>query len=377
MRTGTKALIVIVTTLGVIAVLTILNRAPPASSDLVSEVERAKKPVRAVEVVPETVVRSFARTGVLEANMDVTLMAEVGGRVERIFKELGDDCERDEVLLVLEQDSYKISLAQAKASLRHSEVMLDQARRNLARVTQLQEQGIAPAAEFDEAQSASGAAEASVQAARAGLRAAKRNLEETSVRCPFSGRVAECMVDVGDTVGPSVALARLVNVDQLKVTVSVSAAQLAQLRIGQRVSLADPDLPGSAVEGRVSRLGVAADPETKTFPVEIVTPPGATALRPGQIVEAVCEFAVDEDVLVVPVEAVSTVGGKTTVLVVSDGMATRTPVELGPKFDGRVIVNGGLEPGAEVVTVGGDGLDDGAAVEVIQKNAAAEPATSE
>jgi RND family efflux transporter MFP subunit len=297
--------------------------------------------------------------------MDVTMTAEVGGRVEKIFKELGDSCNEGDVLLRLDQESYRISVAQARAALQQSEVAQDQARRTLERVNKLKERNIAAEAEYDSAESGYRTSKASVEAAKAVLRAAARNLKETTVRCPFTGQLAERMVDVGQSVGPSVPLARLVNVDKLKLTINVSSSQLGQIAVGHQVALSDPDLPSNSVLGKVSRLGVAADPQTRTFPVELVTENAGDVLRPGQVVEARIEFAVHKNVLVVPIEAVTTMDGAESVFVVADGAARRVPVQLGIQSEGRTVVEEGLSPGDEVVVVGGDGLEDGSLVETI------------
>jgi RND family efflux transporter MFP subunit len=365
MKTGPKVLVVTLSVLGVIAGVTYVNRAPQSSAELVNEVTRKRNPVRTLVVRPIAMAQSITRTGVLQANMDVVITAEVGGRVEKIFKELGDGCKEGDVLLRLDQETYRISVAQAKAALEQSEVARDQARRTLDRVEKLRERNIAADAEFDSAEAAYRTSKASTEAARAVLRAASRNLKEATVRCPFTGELAERMVDIGQSVGPSVPLARLVNVDELKLKINVSASQLGQIEVGQQVALSDPDLPSNSVLGSVSRIGVAADPQTRTFPVEIVTENAGDVLRPGQVVEARCEFAVHQNVLAVPIEAVTNMDGAESVLVVVDGAAKRVPVRLGVRSEGQTIVEEGLTPGDEVIIVGGDGLEDGSLVEVI------------
>jgi multidrug efflux pump subunit AcrA (membrane-fusion protein) len=99
--------------------------------------------------------------------------------------------------------------------------------------------------------------------------------------------------------------------------------------------------------------------------VEIVTENAGDVLRPGQVVEARCEFAVHQNVLAVPIEAVTNMDGAESVLVVVDGAAKRVPVRLGVRSEGQTIVEEGLTPGDEVIIVGGDGLEDGSLVEVI------------
>ncbi len=373
MTTKAKVAIVIVlflAALSAVGALTYKNRATVSDSGLVQEIEQASHPVRAQKIQPEVLVERLVSTGVLKAEQDVILTAEVAGKVKKVFRQLGDPCKKGEVLLRLDAESYQIGLAQARAAVKQGKVALDHAERDYKRMQALKESAVVTAQQLDAAEGAKSSAAASVEQAEAAFRMAARNVRETSVRCPFTGFVAERMVDSGQTVGPQTPLARLVDTSRLKLALSVTSAEISRLKTGQSVMLADPALPGKTYRGEVSRVGVAADAMTRNFPIEVLVDEKETGIRAGQVVHATLELAEHRDVLAVPIDAVTTSGGSQSVFVVMDNQARKTDVTTGPRIEGKVIVTSGLKPGVEVITVGGSSLEDGAAIEIMGHPAA-------
>jgi RND family efflux transporter MFP subunit len=355
---------VLVVVLGAAAVLTYMNRAPVSDGTLVSAVESDRRPVKTLVVRPVAMVERLTSTGVLRARRDVVLTAEVAGEVIKVHKDLGDRCDKGELLVRLDGEGYRIALAWATAAVKQSQVSVEHAERDLQRMKKLSGKAITPQ-QLDAAEGGAASGAAALEQAKAGLRAAKRNLRETQVRCPFGGNVAQKMVELGQMVGPQTPLARLVDTDRLELEIAVTAAELSRIEIGIPVDLDDPEQPGRASRGTVSRLGVAADEMTRTFPVEVEVDGAAEGLRAGQVVRASLELARHEAALAVPVDAVLGSGSQRKLFAVQGGKARELSVVTGPQIDGRVIVVTGLEPGTEVVVVGGDELADGAEVEVV------------
>ncbi len=369
MKSRTKAIVIIIIFLIIIAAVatfTITNRVRQPKVGLVHAVERTRQPVQTLVLKPQTLVERLVATGVLKAKQDVVISAEVAGKVKRVQKELGDKCKKGELLLKLDSENYEIAVAQARAALTQGQVALDHAKRDWRRMQKLKESAVATAQQLDGAEGAQSSAQASVELNNAALRAAKRNLRETSVRCPFTGLVAERMVDVGQAVLPQTPLARLVDTSQLKLSLSVIASELSRIEIGQAVTLNDPSIK-KAYSGTVSRLGVAADPATRNFPVEIVVNDKDSSLRAGQIVHVTLMLKEHEDVLAVPVEAVIETGGTKSVFVTKKNQAKKVTVTTGPQIDDQVIVLKGLNTDDEVIRVGADDLTDGDLLNIVDR----------
>ncbi|MEE4245640.1 MAG: efflux RND transporter periplasmic adaptor subunit [Kangiellaceae bacterium] len=96
------------------------------------------------------------------------------------------------------------------------------------------------------------AALASYDAAKARLAAAELNLERTQVRAPFDGKVLRQMVDVGQVVNPSQAIAEIYSTDFIEVRLPVKAQDLANVTIPDEFNnLSDEQLPRVLFEGEL------------------------------------------------------------------------------------------------------------------------------
>ncbi len=367
MRTSTRYFLTVLGAALIIGGITYLNRADNGNGRLVNKVDRSVRPVHTLVATPTDLDETIERTGVLEPNRDVTLTAEVAGKVRRIFRDLGDSCRAGQTLIALDAEAYAIAVKDAEALLEQSRAGLAESERNLERAMKLKERKLASDQDMDRVQSAVDSARAGKQRAEAAVALARRNLREATIRCPFDGVVAERMVDVGALVGPQTPLMRFVDDQSLKLTLTVSAAELSRLRIGQPVELADPSVPDGDYRGEIARLGVAADPTTRTFPVEVRVEPGP---RPGQVVRSRVHIASHQDAIAVPADAVTFTEDGPCAFVVHDGQAVRKMVQLGPRVGERVILMSGVTPGERVITVGVHGLESGDQVKRVDEPAA-------
>ncbi len=367
MKPKTNALLVLLlifALLGGVGVLTYRNRIQTSDEGMVRKVELERYPVKTLVTAPATLEEELTATGVLEAEQDITIAAEVGGTVKKVFKSLGDSCKKGELLLKLDTESYGLSLAQAQAALASAEVNVTNAEREWRRMQKLEASQVATAQQLDNAEGALSLGRAQVKEAAAAVNLARRNLKETRVTCPFAGLIAERMVEIGETVAPQAPLARLVDAGDLKLVLSVTSDKLSRLEVGQRARLSDPALPERQYNGTVSRLGIAADPETRTFPIEVRVADEGSRLRTGQVVQAKLRLGVYEGVIAVPASAVRTDGPTPRAVLVKQGKAAVKDIKTGPNIDGRIIIESGVKPGDEIVVVGGTDLKTGDTVVV-------------
>jgi RND family efflux transporter MFP subunit len=224
-------LILVVLFFGAIAGATWVNRTQRSGNGLVTDVDVSRRPVRVTEVKPVDLIETLETTGLLLPNRDVVVTTEVAGKVQRVYKELGDPCRNGELLVRLDGEGYQIALAQARAQVQQAEVALDHAQRDLKRIERLREEAAVAPQQLDAMEGTARSAAATLEQARAGQQAAERSLRETRITCPFGGHVAERMVEVGQMVDPRTPLARLVDVGRLKLSLSVTGDQLARIRL--------------------------------------------------------------------------------------------------------------------------------------------------
>lgn len=365
MTTGTRVLLVVLGLAVVVGGITFVNRTDKGEQGLVRKVKRAKSPVRVEVARPADMVETVSHTDALQAARDVMITAEVGGKVLSVAMDLGDRCTKDEVLLTLDAESYRIGLMQAEAGLAQAKAQAAQAQRDIARAEALVKRSTAAAVTLEQAKTGGLTAAAAVKQAEAAVKSARRNLRLTRVRCPFSGVVGERSVELGQMVGPQTPLFRLLDASSLKLTLKVPAADLARIEEGQAVELSDPTMAGRVFSGEVTRLGVAADRITHTFPVEVTVEATAGKSGPysGQVLKASITLAEHKNALSVPEVAVVRTGDGPKLVLDNNGAATYVPVTLGPRIGQRVVVASGITAGDKVIVLGHAGLKPGSKVE--------------
>lgn len=263
--------------------------------------------------------------GSVQARTTSNLIPEVRGRITAIgenFQE-GAFFEEGEVLIEIEKADYEAELIVAEANLAQAELRLaeeeaqsNQAKRDWERLNPGQ-----PASRLTlrEPQLKQAAAAAASAAAR--VRTAQLNLERTSIRAPYVGRVLSKNVDVGQFVSPGNQLARVFAVDIAEVRLPLTASQYARLELpsvyrGEKPTFAEGPPVMLTLEvagethrwrGRVVRDEGALDARSRQLFVvaQIRNPYGRNAegrppLKIGSFVQAEIQGEVLEDVFVVP-----------------------------------------------------------------------------
>lgn len=121
------------------------------------------------------------------------------------------------------------------------------------------------------------------------------------------------------------------------------------------------------MEGKVTIVSPAADPNTTTVQVWIQLPNPDERFKPGTAVHAEIATEVYKAATVVPVAAIlpGEEGGTAVLTVSADSIVHKRTVALGVREGNQVQILSGVNPGEEVVTVGGMGLDDKTKVKIV------------
>lgn len=366
-RLGIGLLILILIFAG-IGAATWFNRTQRSENGLITEVETNEQPVQVIIVKPTDLTETIETTGTLRANRDVVITSEVAGKVQKSYKELGEYCKKGELLFRLDNEGFRIALAQVNAQFNQAEVALHYGKIDLERLQRLKNESAIAPQQLDSMEASTRLKAANLEQVSAALDAAKRNLRETKITCPFAGYVASRMADQGQMVNPSTPLARLMNIDPLKLSLSVDSRVLSQLQVGQRVTLADPNLPAQKIVGQVSRLGISAAESSRTFPVEVTVEQQTQKLRAGQLVRATLHLKDYQQVLAVPIDAIQYQEDNTSVFVVRKGKAHLQEVTIGATIGESLIVESGLSTGEKVIVLGSEGLRDGKKVLIVNSS---------
>ena len=322
--------------------------------------------VQVIELASRELTLSFEDSASLEAAADIQLNAQVSGEVVEVRASLGDSCAKDDVLLRIDPETYRLTAEQARASYLAAKASADYMEAEYARLLPLYERGDLSKSQMQKMEVDYRQAEAQAATAKANRDIAEKNLRDTQIRCPFSGVVAERFVDLGQTVSPGKQLVNVVDLSSLKATVGASERDVVGINAGAKAAVHVDALPGEAHAGTVTQVGRKATGASRTFPIEVQIDNAGGTLRAGMVARVSIEKEQRAAAIAIPFDVVQfdAAGRAAWVFVAVDGKAQRREVVLGPKVGSEVVIEKGLEPGEKLVTLGSRALADGVRLQV-------------
>ncbi|WP_144123218.1 efflux RND transporter periplasmic adaptor subunit [Catellatospora sichuanensis] len=300
---------------------------------------------RTVAVAQGTVTATVTADGSIESANTMSADFATGGTVTAIRVKVGDKVAKGAVLATVDATEVKESLGTAERNLDAARDALDRA-----------EDG------GDDSSIAN--AENQVDQAESAVAAAQRSVAGTVLKAPMAGTVVAVSGAVGGSSGGSSGggngatsssssgsgFVQLADLTKLQVTAGVAEADATRLKIGQSAKVTWNALTGATASGKVSAISpTASSGNTVTYPIEVLLDSIPEGTRLGQTVSL--SVTVDEvaDAVYVPAAAVRTAGGRTTVLVVKDGVQETRAVEIGLKGDAYTVIVSGVTVGEQVV----------------------------
>ncbi|QUV83592.1 efflux RND transporter periplasmic adaptor subunit [Chloracidobacterium sp. D] len=208
------------------------------------------------------------------------------------------------------------------------------------------------------------AAQARIAEARAAVALAQKAVEDTTVRAPFAGYVAERFANVGEYVTPEKPLMELVVLERLKLELQVPAGEAGRVRRGQAVEATTDAYPDWVIRGEVTTIRPLVEADARRLRVEVIVSNGEQRLRPGMFVTARLLLPERTPWVMAPRAAVRWhpgLGAQVAYVVEGDRARLRV-VQVGENVGEEVEIRSGLEAGERVVVTGLEKLEDGKAV---------------
>ena len=247
---------------------------PPGAEESVSKVtSHSQRLVGAAIFESQPYSVTVTARGQTLPNRQVSVRAQVSGRIVDLPGKKGDFVELDTTLCRLAVDDREQRVAEAEADVAQAEI-------DYKGALKLKQGGY-------QSESAIADAFASLQRAKAGLRLRRLNLQYTRITAPFAGIVDERPVEVGDYMNSGDICAVVVELNPLKIRAALSETEVASIQAGSKVQATL--VTGERVTGRVSYLSHLADPATRTYQMEMTVPnsagSGQSLMRAGVAAE--------------------------------------------------------------------------------------------
>lgn len=292
--------------------------------------------VATVEAGPLSIWREYS--GTVSGASEAVVRARSADQIAAVLVSVGDRVQRGQVLV-------RHSGEATGARLRQAQAARNQAQRMVERLRPLHQAGAISDQEWEQALTQLELASADVAAAQ----------EMVNIVSPLSGTVTEVVARPGLIPSSGDPLLRVADLSRLVVYLRVSATEAAELRAGQPAGAA------GVTEGRVQRVALQADPDTRLVEVEVGFPP-ASGLIPGTLATVRVQVADRPNAVQAPRTAVR---DGMVWIVDGEGRATRRVVQTGLEGVERIEIVSGVQPGETIVVEGGALLSEGALVRVI------------
>ncbi len=306
--------------------------------------------VKVTPVTYQTLPNKIDAVGTLKALDKVKITAEVAGKVAKIDFVPGASVKKGTVLIQLDDTIFKADLKAAKADLVLS-------RLNYQRFENLAKRGLLAKQKSDEAL-------ADLEDKQASVDVKSTQLAKMSLQAPFDGLLGARLVSIGGYVAVGQALVTIVDINNLLLQYQVPEKYLAQLKVGQPVSIKTNAYPTQHFAGKVSFISPMVDEETRTVLLQATIPNGDHRLRPGLFVKLKQQLGLAKKSLVIPEESLIPAIEGEHVFVVEKGKAVTKRIKTGLRHGRWVQVLSGLKASDVVVTAGHQKLKDGAAVKI-------------
>ena len=313
----------------------------------------------AISVKVDTVKRispqiTYSSNGIFEAKQEVIVTPETSGTILKIMVKEGDQVHKGQTLAYLKKDQADVSYQNANANYQN-------ALNNYERYQRAYKTGGVSLEQLEHMK-------LQLDNAKSSLENANLDIADTRIKASINGFVNKKFTEPGTVVNTTTALFEIVDIQVLKLHVSVPELQVSHISTGQQAQIQLDVYPDTTFTGRISFVAAKAD-HSLNFPVEITLQNSQThPIKAGMYATAVFNRPAEEiqAINVISRDAFTEGLGESEVFVVNNNKVHLQKVQTGSNLNNQVEILDGLQVGDVVVTSGQINLEDQSAIQIIQ-----------
>lgn len=346
-------IVIVVVLIGAAAYTLINNKKQNAEDTAIVAEKSSSVAVRVATVTTDKIDVDFIANGNFAPIQELNFAAEKPGRVIRVLVNEGDKVRIGQTLAIVRSEQISADLQTAEASYQNAVT-------DFSRFENAFKTGGVTKQQLDQAK-------LNLVTSKSRLQQAKVNVGDANIKASINGIVNKKYIEPGSVLNAGTQLFELVNVSSLKLKVTVTENQIAQLKIGSPVKVKASVYPDREFTGKVSFIAPKAD-ATLNFPIEI-----EIANNPNNDIKAgmygTATFGTNStqpEIKTIPRNAFVGSVSSNEVFVVNDNLAILKKIVTGRVFGDKVEVLDGLNDGDVVVISGQINLSDSTKVSIVK-----------
>jgi RND family efflux transporter MFP subunit len=334
-------------------------------NELAAEKVAPSRPVlvASVHYEPESPERSFV--GTIKPRIETDMGFRVPGKVAKRLVEVGQTVDVGQPLATLDEVDLKLQAEQAEAEFRAATGVLAQAGAAEQRAKDLRAKGWTTDAQLDQSRAAADEARARLNRAERSVELTNNSLSYATLVADTRGVVTATLIDAGQVVASGQTAVRVARFAEKEAVVAIPETLLGRAKDGvATVTLwSEPDKKYAA---RLREVAPSADPATRTYLAKFSLPGAGESVSLGMTATlTLCDPATTR-VARLPLSALFSQGGDPSLYIVdAQGDVTLKPVTVKSFETNSVVISGGVDEGARVVTLGVQKIDPAQKVRVV------------
>ena len=312
---------------------------------------KKKTNVRLKKIEPGSLKIQTTYVGSLLPNQRVLMRSEIDGVIEKINFEEGDEITKDKRLIDISTKELQLKLNIAIADSNLADI-------NIKRDEKLASSNLISDAQLDQTRTRA-------ESARLNKELARISLKKSLISSPLDGTVKTRHVKVGEFVRKGDKLVEILDLSRVIVKVNIPELEILEIKIAQKVEVALYIMEEVIFSGKVKNIGLEADSNNRTFPVEINVENSERKLRPGMLARATFTKSIDGEQVVIPRHTILEKERGRVVYVFDNGKVFQRYIKVGLSQQDQVQVLQGLKKGELIVVEGQNKLADGEEVNIV------------
>jgi RND family efflux transporter MFP subunit len=319
--------------------------------------------VATVHYEAESPERSFV--GTIKPRIETDMGFRVPGKVAKRLVEVGQTVDIGQPLATLDEIDLKLQAEQAEAELRAATGVLAQAAAAETRARDLRAKGWATDAQLDQAKAAGDEARARLNRAERSVDLTRNSLSYATLEADTRGVVTATLVEPGQVVASGQTAIRVARFAEKEAVVAIPETLLGRAKDGV-ASVTLWSEPGRKYTAKLREVAPSADPATRTYLAKFSLPDADERVSLGMTATLTLADRATERVARLPLSALFSEGGDPSLYIVdANGDVELKPVTVKSYETDQVVISGGVEEGAKVVTLGVQKLDPTQKVRVV------------